>query len=222
MRHYSISADGKSVAFVASDEAGRTPVWLAPLDGRSAPRRLTTFDSFAAYFGPPGEVVVAAAEQGATFVHRIKDDGSELQKLLPTPNLAVFVVSPDGRWVSAETPSQLGATMLYPVGGGPPTLICRGCNPPQGTEIVPARLSWTPDGKFLYLILAGSTFAIPLPPGQMLPPIPAAGFQSKEAVAALPGARLISQESVFPGPNPSIYAFTRVSTHRNIYRVPVP
>jgi len=222
MRHYSISADGKSVAFVASDEAGRTPVWLAPLDGRSAPRRLTMFDSFAAYFGPPGEVVVAAAEQGATFVHRIKDDGSELQKLLPTPNLAVFAVSPDGRWVSAETPSQLGATMLYPVGGGPPTLICGGCNPPQGTEIVPARLSWTPDGKFLYLILAGSTFAIPLPPGQMLPPIPAAGFQSKEAVAALPGARLISQESVFPGPNPSIYAFTRVSTHRNIYRVPVP
>ena len=67
MRHYTISADGQRVVFVAVDEAGRTPVWLAPLDGRSAPRRLTTIDSFAAYFGAPGEVVVAAAEQGADF-----------------------------------------------------------------------------------------------------------------------------------------------------------
>jgi len=112
--------------------------------------------------------------------------------------------------------------MVYPTGGDPPTLICGGCNPPQGTEIVPARLSWTPDGRFLYLILAGSTFAIPLKPGQILPPMPAGGLHSKEAVAALPGARLISQESVFPGPTPSIYAFMKVSTQRNIYRVPVP
>jgi len=41
-------------------------------------------------------------------------------------------------------------------------------------------------------------------------------------VAALPGARLISEESVFPGPNPSVYAFMKVTTQRNIYRVPVP
>ncbi|MEX2271644.1 MAG: protein kinase [Vicinamibacterales bacterium] len=222
VRHYTISADGQRVVFVAADEAGRTPVWLAALNGGSAPRRLTTMDGFAAYFGAPGEVVFDSEENGANFVHRIKDDGSELQKLLTTPNLSVFAVSPDGQWVSAETPTQFGATMMYPAGGDPPTLICGGCNPPQGTEMVPARLSWTPDGRFLYLILAGSTFAIPLKPGQMLPPIPAGGFQSKEAVAALPGARLISQESVFPGPNPSIYAFMKVSTHRNIYRVPVP
>jgi len=56
----------------------------------------------------------------------------------------------------------------------------------------------------------------------MLPQLPASGFRSKEEVAAFPGARLIPQEGAFPGPNPSIYAFTKVSTHRNIYRVPVP
>ena len=55
MRHYSISADGRRVAFVASDEAGRTPVWLAPLDGPPAPQRLTTFDSFAAYSACPAK-----------------------------------------------------------------------------------------------------------------------------------------------------------------------
>ena len=41
-------------------------------------------------------------------------------------------------------------------------------------------------------------------------------------MAALPGARLVADESVFPGPNPSVYAFMKVSTQRNIYRVPVP
>jgi hypothetical protein len=39
----------------------------------------------------------------------------------------------------------------------------------------------------------------------------------------LPGARLVSDEpNVFPGPDPSIYAFTKVTTQRNIYRVPLP
>ena len=53
MRHYTISADGQRVVFVASDDAGRTPVWLAALNGRSAPRRLTAIDSGVAYFGAP-------------------------------------------------------------------------------------------------------------------------------------------------------------------------
>ena len=113
--------------------------------------------------------------------------------------------------------------MVYPAGGGSPTLICGSYPPPNiDNGPMPSQLSWTPDGRFLYLKFATSTYAIPLKPGQMLPPIPASGFQSKEAVAALPGARLISEESVFPGPNPSVYAFMKVSAQRNIYRVPVP
>ena len=40
MQHYTISADGQRVVFVVADEAGRSPVWLAALDGRSAPRQV--------------------------------------------------------------------------------------------------------------------------------------------------------------------------------------
>jgi WD40 repeat protein len=223
MRHYTISADSQRVVFVASDAAGRTPVWLAALNGRSAPRRLTAMDSsYVAYFGARGDVIFDGEEKGTIFVYRVKEDGSGLQKMLPTPNLAVFGVSPDGQWISAETPAQFGDALAYPAGGGPPTVVCGGCSTPQGTDVVPSRLSWTPDGRFLYLKFAVSTYAIPLQPGQMLPPIPASGFHSKEAVAALPGARLIAEEHVFPGPNPSVHAFLRVATQRNIYRVPVP
>ena len=158
MQHYTISPDGQRVVFSAVDDTGRTPVWLASLNGRTAPQRLTSIDSWA----------------------------------------------------------------VYPAGGSSPTRICGDCSQPQGTDIMPPPLSWTPDGRFVYLKFAGSTYAIPLRPGQMLPPIPAVGFPSKEAVAALPGARLISEASVFPGPDPSIYTFTKVATQRNIYRVPVP
>jgi len=63
--------------------------------------------------------------------------------------------------------------------------------------------------------------AIPLKPGQMLPPAPPGGFPSKEAVAALPGARPLAERDAYPGPNPSLYAFTKIATQRNIYRVPV-
>jgi hypothetical protein len=83
-------------------------------------------------------------------------------------------------------------------------------------------MSWTPDGSFLYLKLDGSTYAIPLKPGQSLPALTAEGLQSKHAVAALPGAVLVANGVVFPGPHPRIYAYMKVSTHRNIYRVPVP
>jgi hypothetical protein len=56
----------------------------------------------------------------------------------------------------------------------------------------------------------------------MLPPLPVSGIQTEKDVAALPGARLIPQREAFAGPSPSLYAFTRVATQRNIYRVPVP
>jgi serine/threonine protein kinase len=223
LQHYTISADGQRVVFVALDGAGRTPVWLAALNGRTAPRRLTTMDARAAFFGAPGEVVFAGE---GDFVYRVKDDGSELQKIIPAPMLHLFGVSPDGRWVPAAEgaiPDKRNELVVYPTGGGLPTLICK-CYPPQPIDIGPRPpyLSWTPDGRFLYLKFIASTYAIPLQPGQLLPPIPASGFQSKEAVAALPGARLISDERVFPGPNPSIYAFMKVAAQRNIYRVPVP
>jgi eukaryotic-like serine/threonine-protein kinase len=222
MQTYTISRDGQRVVFVAVDEKGRSPVWLASLNGRTAPRRLATIDSWEAYFGAPGEVVFEGDEKGMPVIYRINDDGSGLQKIIPTPMLISFGVSPDGRWLPAQDPSAWGSLFVFPTGGGSPTLVCEGCSPPRGPDPIPAHMGWTPDGRFLYLKFAASTYAIPLQPGQMLPPIPASGFRSKEAVAALPGARLVSEDSVFPGPNPSVYAFMKVATQRNIYRVPVP
>ena len=101
--------------------------------------------------------------------------------------------------------------------------LCDRCAPPWGVDTIPFYAGWSPDSKFLLWNFARSMHAIPLQPGRALPEIPAGGLQSKNAVAALPGARLVTtEEHAFPGPNLSTYAFMKVSTQRNIYRVPVP
>ena len=227
MQHYAISADGQRVLFVVSDDTGRSPVWLAALNGRSAPWQVTTYDGRKAHFGAAGDVFFTAEEKGAWFVYRVKEDGTELGKVMPIrTGLSLHSISPDGKWLVVQPSStdiMARSAMVYAVNGGSPRLLCVPCTDSNEVERTgPPGVSWSPDGKFLYLKIQESIYAIPLPPGQMLPPVPVSGFRSKEEVAALPGARLIPQEGVFPGPDPSIYAFTKAATHRNIYRVSVP
>jgi Tol biopolymer transport system component len=218
--HYSISADGQRVVFVSVDEQGRSPVWLSSLNAQLPPRQISTMDAAAAFFGAPGEVLFAGLQD--LYVYRVKDDGSELQKVITKP-LLLNGVSPDGQWIVVGDPTAWGALDVYPAGGGSPRRLCDLCAPPWGTEPPRFYTGWSHDGKFLYWSFTNATYAIPLPAGHMLPPIPAGGIQSKAGVGALPGALLISeQDRVIPGPNPSTYAFVKVSTQRNIYRVPVP
>jgi len=233
MRHYTISPDGERVVFAVAGEGGRYPVWLAALNRRSPPRQVTANDARKAFFGPDGEVLFLGQEGDTNFLFRVKEDGSELPQVIPPAHyqgrqvyLASFGlnVSPGGKWVVVGTPTEdmPAAVLVYPVGGGSPTLICGACAQNISFErgTIPPLVSWSPDGKFFYLNFQGSLYAIPLRPGQALPPIPASGFRTKEEVAALPGARLIA-EGAFPGPNPSVYAFTKFAIQRNIYRVPV-
>src|SRR5262249_44502904 len=149
--------------------------------------------------------------KGTRFVYRVKEDGTELHKVVRVDSGAsLFSVSPDGKFVVVPGLSEGMSfpAMVYLVGGGSPTLLCVACT--TGNEVersVPSGVSWSPDGKFLYLKLQESIYAIPLRPGQMLPPIPASGFRSKEDLALLPGVRLLPEKGAFPGPDPSLYAF---------------
>jgi hypothetical protein len=226
IRFYSISADGRRVLFVAADAQGHSPVWLAALDGRTPPSKVTAINSAVAFFSGDDEVVFAGEESGSYFLFRSKIDGSDVRKVSEAPMLFPFNVSPDGHWVAAAEgpkPENRDVLQVYPVDGGSPRFVCR-CYPPptfdNGPE--PPLMSWTPDERFVYLKMEGSTYAIPLKPRQSLPDLSASGLQSKRAVAALAGAVLVSDGVVFPGPTPQVYAYMKVSTHRNIYRVPVP
>ncbi len=89
---------------------------------------------------------------------------------------------------------------------------------------------WSDDGRLMFMMLQssvgdapnGRTYAVPLAPGKLFPPIPPGGFRSQDEIAKLPGVRSIDSIDVTPGPNPDMYAFTRRTVQRNLYRIPLP
>jgi hypothetical protein len=70
----------------------------------------------------------------------------------------------------------------------------------------------------------GKTLAFELRPGKELPVLPPSGLKSAEDMKGLKAAAEFDMtgKGVFaPGPNPSIYAYTRVIVQRNLYRIPL-
>jgi hypothetical protein len=62
-------------------------------------------------------------------------------------------------------------------------------------------------------------YLIPSKPGEVLPPIPAGGFQSEDETARLPGARQIDAEVL--GPSAGVYVFYKSTVQRNLYRISI-
>ena len=110
--------------------------------------------------------------------------------------------------------------------GSSQTLICKGCGTAgeENRGVTPTLLSWSSDQKFLYVHSTRSrqTYAIPLRPGQLLPALPPGGLARLIDAANLPGAKTFPEPRASGGSDPSVYAYPRVTTHRNIYRIPVP
>lgn len=223
IEHYSIAADDSRIVFVALDDSGHSPVWIASLDGRAPPRRLVSLDATRVLFDPTGGILFVGGQLETLFLYRVEEDGSGLQKVIPSPVLFIYSVSPDGKGLALFVGNSV---YVYPSDGGSPVLICSACGTAgeENRGVTPPLVTWSADGRFLYLHAPPTrqTYAIPLQPGQLLPPLPAAGIPSMEAAADLPGARLIPQQRAYMGPDPSVYAYPRVTTHRNIYSIRVP
>jgi serine/threonine protein kinase len=228
MSHYNVSRDGKRVVFSAG-VGGRPGVWLAPLDGSSAPRQLTSKFAFTAFFGADGEVFFSSLEskeESLGVVYRVKEDGSNLRKAIPNPAYILNDVSPDGKYFAVSVPNSAqengtGLTKVYGLDGGSPVTVCVcGNRAPDA----PQPVSWSGDGKLFYISLVGgqTVYAVPMCPGEVVPTLPPDGIHSAEEAAKLPGAKLLPEPGQFPGPNPSLYAYPKFTSQRNIYRVPVP
>src|ERR1700733_9692995 len=230
MEHYSLAPDGKSIVFIALDDAGHSPVWIAPLDGSSPPQRLTSLDCVRALFGVQNDVYFVGGETTAVpFLYHVNSDGSGLRRVVPNQVVFLYDVSPDGKWLAVWEQS---AVVLYSSDGATRKVICDHCASAGGEDrgVTPPPVKWSSDGKRLYLHenatrhgveLPNTTYVIPLQPGWMAA-LPASGFPSIDAAAAALGKRLTLADRVFPSPDPSVYAFPRLSSHRNIFRIQVP
>jgi Tol biopolymer transport system component len=219
---YSLSWDGTEVVFTAVADEPYFPVWVAALDGRSPPRRLADVKASRAVFGPDGSVFFTSYDVPG--LHRINGDGSGRHTLLPDVAGWLYDISPDGRWAAIGTG---GPIEMYPLDGGPAIPLCSACST-LGAEdrgITPYVVGWSRSGRFLYLhsdSTTRATYAISLEPGRVVPRLPEGGVRSVEDVVALTGAQRILQQRAFLGDDPTVYAFMRATSQRNIYRVPVP
>jgi DNA-binding winged helix-turn-helix (wHTH) protein/Tol biopolymer transport system component len=227
---YDISSDGKQVLFAAIDSDEKSALWLARFDHRESPRQLSG-DASRPFFGPGGTIVFFGTEGESGYIYQMKEDGTGKKKVTPDPVIYLMAVSPDGQWLVAWVPYQgeetTQAMVAYPMDGGPKNLICSACQVSGPRNPGGPMLSWSRDQKSLYLrsILGGMsrrTVAIPLRPGEALPKLSPLGLRSDHDLLALPGARTIEEEDVFPGPSSSIYAFTRKTTRRNLYKIRLP
>jgi DNA-binding winged helix-turn-helix (wHTH) protein/Tol biopolymer transport system component len=210
---YDISADGRQAVLEAEDREGKPRLWLASFERELPPRPIPNVQGRRPRFAPSGEIFFHASDG---FVYRVQPDGTGVKKALEQPILIFFAVSPDAQWLIAwARPADTGPAAVYafPLGGGPSV--------PIRSRI---RWQWSPRGNFLSLALAfheGVTYIVPLPSGAALPPIPAGVLRSEEEIARLPGARRIDALRAVPSPSSGVYAFSRNTTQRNLYRIPI-
>jgi Tol biopolymer transport system component len=206
MANYSVSRDGKQVAFAASDAPGHASLRIAPMNRRSSPVRISSTEiEDSPFFLPDGDLIFRVVENGSNFLYRMKPDGSGRRKITPERILDVHSVAPDGHWILASAPNpgeeQTTATKAFSVDGTKAVKVCLGY----------CQLVWDPDGKFAYLFfpaLSDKTYAIPIVTQSGLPSLPPNGVAGLED--------LKTAKSVVTVPNftesaisPSFYA-TRV------------
>jgi Tol biopolymer transport system component len=220
MQEYSVSNDGKEVAFSMSDPGGRSNLWIAPISRRWAPRHLSSaLVEDKPFFLPDGDLLFRAIEGGSNFIYRMKADGTGRRKISPQRVLDFLSVSPDGRWGVAAVPSSDEdlpmATMAIAVDGSAPVVLCAGyCS-----------LTWDNTGRYAFLYAFGEMFdgsyRLPVAHETGLPVLPASGFASAKELSNTKMNTLIPWyvESAL---SPAVYAYTREDSRRNLYRIQLP
>jgi len=204
---YDISADGRLVVMSTTDRDGKPRLWVMPFDRRSAPVQIPNVEGVSPRFGAGDEIFFRHMDGTSVFVYRVHPDGTGPRKALTAPVFLTYRVSPDCRWIVAWAP--IG-------GNGPPSMQAFPLN--GGTPIQLGNfifVSWPMDDSSVLM----SGYLIPLKRGEVLPQIPAGGFQSPDDLGHLPGAHPI--EAVVLGPSADVYAFYKSTVQRNLYRIPI-
>jgi serine/threonine protein kinase/Tol biopolymer transport system component len=219
---YALSSDASRIVLAADDHAGNSSLWAAPLDRHAPPQQLPITAADQPTLGPDGELFFRKVENGKAFLYRTPADNSPPRRVTDASIIDTESLSADGKWIAADTAlGNIGYGWMvaaFPISGGAPVPLCASCH-----------VKWSPDGKFLYLWFHGwggsekpgaKTYVIPLRAGNSIPPIRSI-LRSEADVRALPGVQAVEPAGVWPGPH-GLYAFSRETAQRNLYRIPTP
>ena len=219
-RGYDISPDGRRVVLASPDSGGKMRLWLAPLD-RSAPRRqIAGIEGEQPVFGGNGEIFFRKVDGAYAFLYRVNEDGSGLRKANDLNIVAFRGGHPDRHvlmlGITPIAGGEFRGAALFRIDGG--TTV--------RTQIPgPMEVAWSGDGKHFVVQRGASTmlnaFVFPVTRDQPVPDFFLRSFPSELELAKVPGVRSIASTDVALGPTAEVYAFTRQSIQRNLYRVPL-
>ncbi len=216
MQQYSISPDGKEVAFAMADQGGRSNIWIAPVSHRSSPVRISfpvVEDS--PFFLPDGDLVFRAIEGGSNYLYRMKTDGSGRQKISSQRIIDITSVSPDGRWIVVGAPvlgqESTAEMKAFAADGSTAVTLC----------VVECSLNWDMSGKFGFVSFwnqPSDSYGLPMMHATGLPQgLPFAGKGPEELPKSIPMIPWYVESAM----SPSVYAYTRQNIRRNLYRIPL-
>jgi serine/threonine protein kinase len=216
---YNLSTDGKQIALAVIDDSGHSNLWIVPTSRRSSPVHIVSAaQEDSPFFLPDGDLIFRANEGGSNFLYRMKADGTERRKMIPDPVLEINAVSPDGRWIIAsfsnpdeEHPSLIKAVELDGKASEP---LC----------VVHCAFVFDKTDKYAFLSypeLSNGSFSVPLVQATGLPKIPPGGTIRVEGFTD-PKTKIFTSWQVNSAISPTVYAYTRKTTRRNLYRIPLP
>jgi DNA-binding winged helix-turn-helix (wHTH) protein/Tol biopolymer transport system component len=217
MVEFDVSDDAKEVLYAVRPPGKPLQLWVSTLDRRAPPQLISTSGEDSPYFGPDGRIVYRSFDGTNYYLSQMDRHGSGRSNVVPYPIGDILSMSPDRRWITTAgtIPGVGGGTFAVPLAGGAPQRICSGCP-----------VTWSLDGKSLYLFVRkssladpGKTRVVPLPPGQMLPKLPPRGMTALDDPEAFPGSYLLDAYGISPSPDPSVYASVKTTMHRNLFRI---
>jgi len=210
------SPDGSRIAYTTVDASNEYDTWVVPVLG-GEPRRWLPNASGLIWTGRQkllfSEKIRGSEGNHMKIVAADESRADERDLYVPHSVIDNLGLTPDGQWLAVyarPTNERAGGTILLPLAGGTPV-------PVFGRS---TRMRWSRDGRLLFITVSERTYAVPVPRGQPLPRTPPTGFASEADIAALPGARVIDAADPAPGPTPDVYAFSRETVQRNLYRIP--
>ncbi|SRR6266508_4268099 len=221
-RGYDVSRDGRWLVASATDRDGTSRLWVSPLDRGSPPRPIPEVVGDTPLFGPDGEIYFRSTEGSSSFVYRTDQDGRHRRKALEQEVYGLLAVSPDGHWIVARIVGQGdGTTKAISLRDGRSFAIFdfQDTHFKWSSNRLLISIPESPGGSYA---IAGKTYVVPLAAGQAFPPIPSGGFRSEAEIAAIPGTTVIDAYDAAAGPTPNVYAYSRQTVQRNLYRIPIP
>lgn len=214
---FSLSSDGRDIAFSALGENDAQSIWVAPLDRSSSPHVLQASANRPRF--TPGFIYYVKRTPSGSYVHRIHPDGTGDQQIWQEEILAL-ATSPNGRYLAVTLPIKGRAEWKLEIIDWKRRHVQPICND--------AWAYWSDDGRSF--IVTGGTgkrntsalaYMISLPVANSTPELPASGLSNVSQLATLKNVRSIAAGIIGPGPSPDTYAYVKETVQRNLYRIPL-